>query len=141
MKLRIALIMLAGLASGCASTMNVSMMARDSGTSYTGEIKANGTGGGVMNISIGSDTCMGPVARVASNESLGFASMYGTSGRSAPSIVSGMSVTTGDTLVKAILSCSNGKGLRCELTGRDSHGGGICVDDAGKIFDVIAFRQ
>ena len=56
-------------------------------------------------------------------------------------MISGTTVTTGDNLVKAILSCSDGRGLRCELTGRDSNVGSICVDDSGKVYDVIAARQ
>lgn len=141
MKCGMAMVVLTGLVSGCASTMNVSMMARDSGRAYVGELTPNGSGGGTMAVRIDAVSCVGPAARVSSNESFGFATMYGSTTRGTSAMVSGTSVTTGDSLVKAILSCSDSRGLRCELTGRDSNGGGICVDDFGKVFDVIATRK
>ncbi|MBB4196281.1 hypothetical protein GGD83_000052 [Rhodoblastus sphagnicola] len=45
--------------------------------------------------------------------------------------------TMGDATVKALLSCPNGKGIRCVLKGRDLHGGGECSTDDGQAFDII----
>lgn len=121
--------------SGCA--INVAMMPRDSGTVYSGELQGNGMGGGTMTVKVDDAVCTGPVARVASNQSFGFANTYAADNRgNRAGAVTAVS-TSGDHFVKAILSCSNGNGLRCDMTGRNNMGGGICVDNNGRVFDVI----
>ncbi len=124
------------LLSGCA--YNLTMMPRDSGQTYTGKLTSpSGNGSGTMTVAIGDLQCSGPAARVASNQTFGFVNTFGSSGVRTFNSFSTMS-TSGDVQVKAILSCTGGKGLRCDLTGRGSSGGGICVDDAGRVFDVLA---
>ena len=129
------------LIAGCGGTMNLTMMPRDSGTAYTGELQGDGSGSGSMLVKIGDTICKGPAARVASNQSFGFANSVGFNNRGTVANSVGTVVTTGDSVVKAILSCSNGKGLRCDISGRDMNGGGICVDDSGRVFDVIVTRK
>lgn len=124
----------------CGCAFSVTLMPRDSGKTYTGEMVGNGTGSGTMTVKLdGDETCTGPVARVASNETFGFANTYATV-RGKPVNAFTTMATTGDVSLKAIMSCTSGKGLRCDLTGRGG-GGGICVDDTGKIYDALAIAK
>lgn len=132
---------LMALLAGCGGTLNVMMMPRDSGTAYNGELYGDGSGSGSMMVAIGDAKCNGPAARVASNQSFGFANSVGFNNRGTVTNSFGTVATTGDSVVKAILTCSNGKGLRCDITGREGNGGGICVDDAGRVFDVVVNRK
>jgi hypothetical protein len=142
MSLKIALLTVAVIGlSACGGTMNLTMMPRDAGTVYAGELQSSGGGAGTMTIDIGDTKCTGPAVRVASNESFGFATSIGYGSRGTVATTTTTSATSGDTSIKAILSCTGGKGLRCDMSGRDSNGGGICVDDAGRVFDVIAARR
>lgn len=127
------------LVSACA--FNVTLMPRDSGKTYSGEMMGSGNGAGTMTIKLdGDETCTGPVARVASKESFGFANTYMANSRGRAASAFTTVATSGDVTIKAILSCTGGKGLRCEMTGQGG-GGGICVDDAGRIFDALAIRK
>jgi hypothetical protein len=137
----LSVVWLIGLLTACGGTMNLTMMPRDSGTAYVGELQGDGSGSGSMSVTIGDTTCKGPAARVASNQSFGFANSVGFNNRGTVANSFGTVATTGDSVVKAILSCSNGKGLRCDLSGRDMNGGGICVDDTGRVFDVVVTRK
>ena len=137
---KILLLALIALA-GCASPMAVTMMPRDSGAAFQGQLIPAGSGSGSMTASIDGVSCSGPAARVASNESFGFSTLYGTNSRGQAVSALGTTATSGDVTVKAIMSCSDGKGLRCDITGRDGAGGGICVNDAGKVFDVVVTRK
>lgn len=123
------------LLAGCAA-FNVTLMPRDSGKTYSGEMEGRG-GRGTMTMAMDGVSCTGPVAKVGSNETFGLINSFGTNSRGGFS--SGLSTitTTGDVHLKAILSCSDGSGLRCDLTGRGS-GGGVCVDDKGRVFDALA---
>lgn len=133
MKLVLAAAALAAL-TGCA--YNLTLMPRDSGKMYTGELQSDGSGSGTVSVSLDGATCTGPAARVSSNQTFGFANTYGNRG-SAMTTFAG----SGDVAVKAILTCSDSRGLRCELTGQGSSGGGICLDDAGRVYDVLARRR
>lgn len=120
--------------TGCA--MNVTMMSRDSGKPYSGELLPNGNGGGSMNVTTEHGKCSGAASRVSSNDSFGLVSTYAV-GRPGIATV----VTDGDVSVKALMTCTDGTGLRCEIVGRSGSGGGICVDSASKLFDVIVQRK
>src|SRR5258706_72018 len=110
------------------------MMPRDSGTVYRGIANGNGMGGGTMTVEIEGHTYSGPMFRTGSNDSFGFFQAYGGT-RS----VVGVSQTVGGAVtIKGILSSADNRGLRCDLTGDGrGHGGGICVDDHGRVFDVL----
>ncbi|NIF51433.1 hypothetical protein [Burkholderia sp. Ax-1724] len=124
-----------------ACSFNATLMSRDSGRTYTGELVGNGMGVGTMSVTIDSATYSGPAARVGSNDTFGFASAYGFNnhGGSASSFAS--SYSSGDKFVKALLSSADGHGLRCDLRGQGHSGGGICVDDAGKVYDVVLVQK
>ena len=94
-------------------------------------------GSGTASIDIDGVICSGPVARVSSSEVIGISSTIGAVGvRNFSSSSIGVA-GTGDTAVKVLLSCTNGTGLRCELIGQNRRGGGICIDDKGKSYDVL----
>lgn len=130
---------IAALLSGCA--YNVTVMPRDSGKTYTGSMEGSGGGTGMMTVSIDGDACTGPVAKVASNESFGFATLYGRNNKGGFASASGSTYSDGDVTLKAMLSCNSGKGFRCDVTGRGASGGGTCLDDQGKIYDLIVIRK
>jgi len=128
------------LLTGCAATMNLTMMPRDSGASYRGELHGDGSGSGTMTVDFDGTKCTGPASRVSSSQSTAVGSSVGYSNGQTSSAFAAATID-GDSKVKALLTCSDGKGLRCEFTGRDAHGGGICTTDAGRVFDVIVARQ
>lgn len=126
-----------GLLAGCA--FNVTLMPRDSGTTYTGRMEGRG-GTGTLSIALDAKNCAGPVVKVASGETFGLVNTFGTTGRRAFSGISTVA-TAGDSQFKAILSCNDGSGLRCDLTSTGGAGGGICLDDKGRVFDAIVTRR
>ena len=126
------------LLSACSYQMT--LMPRDSGRTYSGTMQGSG-GSGTATITIENITYTGPAVRVASNDTFGFSSAYGSNNRGTSSSAYGTTYTAGDRFVKAILSSPAGKGLRCDFVGRGRTGGGICVDDERKVFDVIIVGQ
>jgi hypothetical protein len=113
------------------------MMPRDSGKVYSGTVQGSATGAGAMTIDIDGQTYTGPVIRTGSSDSFGFIQQYGKRGM----VSTGTMASVGGTAtVKAILSSPAGRGLRCELTSDGSGGGGICVDDLGRVLDAIVGR-
>lgn len=126
--------LLVALLSGCAGY--VQMMPRDSGKVYSGVVQGSVTGSGTMSIDIDGQTYSGPVVRTGSNDSFGFIQQYGKRGMSTGTMTSFGSTAS----VKAILSSPAGRGLRCEFTSDGSGGGGVCVDDQGRVLDAIVGR-
>lgn len=121
--------------TGCAGY--VQMMPRDSGKVYSGTVQGSATGAGTMTIDIDGQTYTGPVVRTSSGDSFGFMQQYGKRGMTS----TGTMATVGSTAtVKAILSSPAGRGLRCEFTSEGSGGGGVCVDDQGRVLDAIVGR-
>ncbi len=132
------LVCYAGLAlvlAGCSGM--VQMMPRDSGKVYTGTVQGSVTGSGVMSITIDSEQYTGPIVRTSSGDSVGLIQQYGKRSGSSFGTVTTIGSTAG---IKGILSSPNGRGLRCEFTSDGSGGGGVCVDDQGRVFDAIVSR-
>jgi hypothetical protein len=127
------------LVAGCS--FNATLMSRDSGRTYNGSLDGNGMGTGTMTVAINGTTYTGPAVRVGSNDTFGFSSAYGFNNHGGTTTALGNSYSIGDKFVKALLSSSGGQGLRCDLRGGGSSGGGICVDDSGKVYDVILVRK
>ena len=131
----IVLLVLAALLTGCSGY--VQMMPRDSGKVYTGTMQGSASGAGTMTIAIDGEQFTGPVVRTGSSDSFGFIQQYGTK----TGITTGAIVGAGGTAtVKALLSSPGGHGLRCEFTSDGSGGGGVCVDDRGRVLDAIVGR-
>lgn len=131
----IAPLLLFGLLAGCSGTIQV--MPRDSGKVYSGTVQGGATGAGAITIDIDGQTYTGTVVRTSSGDSFGFMQQYGKRGM----VSTGTMASVGGTAtVKAILSSPAGRGLRCEFTSDGSGGGGICVDDQGRVLDAIVSR-
>lgn len=121
--------------TGCAGY--VQMMPRDSGKVYSGTVQGSATGAGTMTIDIDGQTYTGPVVRTGSSDSFGFIQQYGKRGLTSTGTMAGFG---GTATIKAILSSPAGRGLRCEFTSDGSGGGGVCVDDLGRVLDAIVGR-
>ena len=131
----IAPILLLGLLAGCSGTIQV--MPRDSGKVYSGTVQGSATGAGTITIDIDGQTYTGPVVRTGSNDSFGFMQQYGKRGMTSAGTMASVGSTA---TVKAILSSPARRGLRCEFTSDGSGGGGVCVDDQGRVLDAIVSR-
>lgn len=116
--------------SGCAYTMQ--LMPRDSGKIYQGQIKSNGAGAGTLAIGLGDRTCSGNFVKAVSGDSFGFIQTFGTRGNASSTVQS-----FGSSQYKALMSCSDGSGLRCDVTGTSSSGAGVCVDSSNKVYDML----
>ena len=121
--------------SGCAGY--VTMMPRDSGKVYSGTVQGSATGAGTMTIDLDGQTFTGPLVRTGSSDSFGFIQQYGKRGMTSTGT---MASVGGTATVKAMLSSPAGRGLRCEFTSDGSGGGGVCVDDQGRVLDAIVGR-
>lgn len=121
--------------SGCAGY--VQMMPRDSGKVYSGTVQGSATGAGTMTIDIDGQQFTGPVIRTGSSDSFGFIQQYGKRGMMSTGT---MASVGGTATIKAILSSPAGRGLRCEFTSDGSGGGGVCVDDQGRVLDALVGR-
>ncbi len=129
---RILFAMLAALVSSCA--LNLQMMPRDSGKIYSGTANDTGAGTGTISVTIDDRKYSGTWTRVSSGDTFGFAQLYG-GGRSAFGTYQSFG---GPRFIKALMSSPDNHGLRCDLTSDGfGHGGGICVDDTQRVFDVI----
>lgn len=138
--LRTATLVIAASAALCSCAFNATLMARDSGKTYSGEMSGNGMGSGAMTVVINDTVFTGPVVRVGSNDSVGISNTFVT-GRHGTFSAVGTSFSAGDKFAKALLSSPDGHGLRCDLRGRLSGGGGVCVDDNDRVYDVILTRK
>lgn len=118
--------------TGCALQMQ--LMSRENGTMYKGSVQGNGFGSGTISLALDNKLCTGAFARGATNDSFGFFQAYGSNGGSS---VGSMQNFGGSSTVKALLSCTDGTGLRCDFVGRSGTGTGICLDSKDKIYDAI----
>jgi len=126
--------MAALMACTTVPTLTMKLMSRDDGTIYTGTVNGNGRGSGTMSVTVGDKSCSGLFARGASNDSFGFFTTYGAKGAGSVGTVQS---SGGTSTVKALMSCSDGKGIRCDFVGGGMTGTGICVDSTGHVFDAI----
>lgn len=132
------LVLVSTVLAGCS--YDATLMSRDSGRTYSGVMKGK-MGTGTMTVNIDDVVYTGPAVRVGSNDTFGFASAYGSNSRGVSTTAFANSYSVGDRFVKALLSSPDGHGLRCDLRGSGRSGGGICVDDGGKIYDVLLVRE
>ena len=131
---KILMILGIGLLISCSTTLKLQIMPRDEGTFYNGTVQGNGRGTGTITLTIKEKTCSGPYARSSSGESVGLIQTYGSNGKSSLGTVVS---SGGGIVVKAILSCTDGTGVRCDFVGQNGAGTGVCVDTNGKIFDAV----
>lgn len=117
---------------GCSYTAQ--LMSRDTGTIYKGDIKSSGNGTGTMTVKLDNRTCTGGFVTAASGDSFGLIQSFGVKGVSTGAVQS-----FGAGQYKALLTCSDGSGLRCDVTGQQS-GGGVCADNKNRVYDMIYSR-
>ena len=122
----------ATLISGCS--YSAQLMSRDTGKIYKGEIQSNGNGTGTMTAYIDDRTCTGKFVKAASGDSFGLVQSFGAKGFSTSTVQS-----SGSGQYKALLTCNDGTGLRCDVSGEQS-GGGVCADNKNRIYDMIYSR-
>jgi hypothetical protein len=137
------LILAAALLAGCATSYDLTLMPRTSGTLYKGDaFRPAGSNEATVNVAIGSKTYTGTWVVAESERSTATVSAgVGFGGRRG-----GFGVATGPVWVdgnggtseaKALLRASDGSGLRCDLRGiTGGRGTGVCIDDAGMNYDV-----
>ncbi|HEX5129734.1 MAG TPA: hypothetical protein VFV90_08305 [Usitatibacter sp.] len=135
----LALAGLLGLA-GCASTYQLTLMPRDSGKTYSGVMEGLSAGQGPISVTIDGKTYSGTWVESAPAYTTGWVSGgIGIGHRGWGGWGGGATVhmdTPGGGAAKALLTSSDGAGLRCDLRGTRSGGGGECRDDKGKEYDV-----
>ncbi len=123
------------LLTGCAYQLTA--MPRDSGKVYRGEASSNGMGGGTISLTIDERTYTGRWVKTSSNDSYTIINTYGKNSRGGTATGAGFAQTYGDGAGKAMLTSADGKGMRCEFSiGGFGTGGGVCMDDAGRLFDL-----
>jgi hypothetical protein len=140
-------ILVAALAlAGCANTYNLTVMPRDSGKLYSGVASdaGSGAGEGLISITIEGTTYNGTWVETTPSQATGYVTGgvgWGWGGRGRGSLGSFVTMDNpqgGE--AKALLTASNGSGLRCDFRSGYGRGGGVCLDDKGKAYDVQARR-
>lgn len=130
------LVILATFALGGCSGF-VQMMPRDSGKVYSGAVQGSATGSGTMTIDIEGQIYSGPIMRTSTSDSFGLIQQFNGRGLVGTTTVANIG---GNATVKALLSTSTGRGLRCEFNSTGSGGAGVCVDDPGRVYDALVGR-
>ena len=123
--------------SGCATTYQLTLMPRDSGKLYEGTAEDNGNGEGRVAITIEGKAYTGTWVATSSERTQAYVSGgfgWGRRGGGLGTIVTMDNPQGGE--AKALLSASDGSGLRCDLRSGQGRGGGICRDDKGREYDV-----
>jgi hypothetical protein len=126
---------------GCASTYQLTLMPRDSGKTYSGVLESVSGGEGRIAVSIEGKNYTGTWVESVPAYTTGWVSGgyggYGYRGWGGWGVGGTISMDNpGGGLAKALLNAPDGSGLRCDLRGTRSGGGGMCRDDAGKEYDV-----
>jgi hypothetical protein len=125
--------------SGCATTYQLSVMPRDSGTIYTGVAQDNGSGEGPISVTIENKTYNGTWVQATPDRTTGYVTGgFGWGGRRGGFGLGSMITLDNPqgSEAKALLSSADGAGLRCDFRSGQGHGGGVCRDDRGKEYDV-----
>ena len=128
------------LLAGCASTYELKVMPRDSGRIYTGTAQDTGRGEGSIGITIDSKTYNGTWTETQPSTSTAYVmGGFGWGRRGFGGL--GTFVTMDNPQggeAKALLTASDGSGLRCDFkSGQENRvGGGVCKDDRGREYDV-----
>jgi hypothetical protein len=127
--------------SGCATQTNDSqpleMMSRDRNSVSHGNVSNVFPRTTRMVINIDRRIYMGNSEPTAANETFGFALTYG---QNRYAVASAARLERGN-YYKAILSSSDNHVLRCDIaTEEGKQRDGICVDDFGRIYDMVSTR-
>ncbi len=139
---RVAPLLAAAALAACASTYELKLMPRTSGTVYTGEaVQRAGTDQADVTIAIDNKVYTGTWVVAAPDRSNAYVSGgfgFGGWGRRGGlgTVVTVDNPQGGE--AKALLQAADGTGLRCDFKGLGSSrsGGGTCQDDTGLLYDV-----
>jgi hypothetical protein len=127
--------------SGCATSYQLTVMPRDSGKLYSGVLEENASGEGRISVALDGKSYEGAWVPVTPGTVHG--SVYGGWGWGGWGYRRGWG--GGGTVIadnpagshgKALLNAADGSGLRCDLRMSRGRGGGVCLNDQGKEFDV-----
>ena len=126
------------LLAGCATTYQLSLMPRDRGVIYHGTFEDPGAGEGPISITVDGKTYAGTWVQSTPDRTNayfvgGFG--WGWHGRGSLGTVVTMDNPRGGE-AKALLTASDGSGLRCDLRSGAGRGDGVCRDDRGRAYDV-----
>lgn len=122
--------------AGCASTVQLTLMPRDSGKLYYGTADEGGAEGRI-GIVIEDKAYTGTWVEAAPARASGTVTGgWGWGGRRGLGLGTVSVDTPGGGLYKALLAAPDGSGLRCDLRGGYGRGGGTCRDDKGREYDV-----
>jgi hypothetical protein len=133
--------------TGCASSYQLTLMPRNSGTLFYGDAVEQSAGGeAIVTVNLDEKIYTGNWVPVSSGRSSGFVSGgigWGGGGRGR---YGGIGVGTAPVVIdngegaaaKALLQAADGSGLRCDFRGLQpsSSAGGTCQDDKGLVYDV-----
>lgn len=137
--MRIALTLIAGLAlSGCATTYQLALMPRDSGKMYQGVAYDGGSGEGAISVTIEGKAYNGTWVQSTPERTTAYMTGGFYGGRRGWGGL-GSFVTMDNpngAEAKALLTASDGTGLRCDLRSDGYRGAGLCRDDRGREYDV-----
>ena len=122
--------------SGCATNYQLSVMPRDSGKMFSGTAQEGPTGEGRISIEIDGKTYAGTWVQLAPERSHGYVSGGIGFGRRLGGVGTVTFDNPGGGRTKALLTSSDGSGLRCDFRSGHGQGGGVCKDDRGKEYDV-----
>ena len=139
--MRYAILVAALALAGCATTYQLNVMPRDSGRLYTGTAEEIAGGGeGRISITIENKTYNGTWVATAPERTNAWVTGgfgFGRRGWGWGGLGTMISIDNpqgGE--AKALLSASDGSGLRCDFRSGQGRGGGVCRDDRGKEYDV-----
>lgn len=139
--MRHAILVVAALAlGGCATSYQLSLMPRDSGTIYSGVAEDSASGEGRISIELEGKSYNGTWVQTAPDRTTayvtgGFGWGFGRRGWSGLGTMLTIDNPQGGE-AKALLTAADGSGLRCDFKGGQGRGGGVCRDDRGREYDV-----
>lgn len=140
MKARVSFVLAAVALAGCTSIYTLTLMPRNSGTTYTGEAVERNSTEADITIAIEGSVYTGTWVATGADRSnayvsggIGFGSRRGIG---LGSVVTVDNPQGGE--AKALLRAADGSGLRCDFKGMapGRGGGGTCQDDKGLVYDV-----
>jgi hypothetical protein len=131
---RLLALALVALAAGCASTVELTLMPRDSGKLYRGTADGSGDEGRIA-ITIEDKAYAGTWVQTSPARTSGYVT-GGWGRRGGWGLGSYTADNPNGGEAKALLTAADGSGLRCDLRGSWNRGGGLCRDDRGREYDV-----
>ena len=131
--------------AGCASTYDLKVMPRDSGKIYTGTATDAGAGEGTISITIDNKAYTGTWTETQPSTTTAYVmGGFGWGRRGWGGLGSFITLDNPQGAeAKALLTASDGSGLRCDFkSGQERRvGGGVCKDDRGREYDVQIRRM